>query len=301
LINHDTEAVNRLCFDRALSLGLNATDAMVACKAIEGCFQPSIRAALQFEKLYQWYITDSDDHTSPPKEYLGSLTELVEFGLPEAYILSVIICHDVIYEYFGHGDNKHGKFWFEKRAVGQSLNVLQTEVADNYFEVKVYFDLLELLKAKSSTFAMPAPSAIKSVIQRFGGDSDDAWTTAFNDNPELVVHAFHELDVQHLLSLDETNDAVLQHWQSAAVLLNPNQYALAEKIEKSKTTEEKWFWHLIGLTHNIDITKDDLYAINADTGEDYDDYGPMAVAGFEGIVLPEISTEARNELEHFVG
>jgi hypothetical protein len=49
------------------------------------------------------------------------------------------------------------------------------------------------------------------------------------------------------------------------------------------------------LKHDIDVTKDNLYAINADTGEDYDDYGPMEVAGYEGITLPDISDELKAE------
>ena len=58
----------------------------------------------------------------------------------------------------------------------------------------------------------------------------------------------------------------------------------------------QWLWHYVALKHGIDVTKDNLYAINADTGEDYDDYGPMEVAGTEGLDLPEISESDKSEM-----
>jgi hypothetical protein len=300
LLNHTTEAANQLCFARAVSLGFSAKHAAIICNSVELCFAPSILAALQFDKLYQRYINVSDSYASLPKDFLGSVSQLIELDLPEAYLLAVIVCHEFICEYYEHSDNRQGKYWFEKRAAGQSLNLLQAEVADDYFEEKAYFDLLERLTEKSSAFIMPAPLSVKNVMQRFRHTSDELWIHAFNDEPELVLQAFQELEYEGLLSVSEASAAALKHWVSADVLLSPSRGGLGEKFENSSAKDERWFWHLVGLANNIDITKDDLRAINADTGEDYDDYGPMAVGGFEGIAMPEIPSETKKTIELFV-
>jgi hypothetical protein len=301
LQNAVTTAANRLCFDRATSLGFSSPDAVIICTAVELHFKPSVQTALQFEKLYQQYaVNDEVSDADLPKGFLGSVSQLVELDLPEAYLFAVVICYEFISDYYEDSDNRQGKYWFEKRAAGQVLNVLQTEVADDYFEVIEYFDLLELLSEKSSAFVMPPPLSAKKVMQQFGHTSNERWTHAFNNEPDLVLRAFQEFEYEERISVSEESRVVLQHWFSADILLRPCRFGLHEKIENSSTIGEKWFWHLFGLKNSIDVTRDDLRAINADTGADYDDYGPVAVDGFQGIAMPEISQDIRNEIEVFV-
>ena len=86
-------------------------------------------------------------------------------------------------------------------------------------------------------------------------------------------------------------------WLACEVVLSPTRDNLADKLNSSESDSEKWFWYYFGLKHDIDITQDDYYAINAYTGEEYDDYGPMEVAGYTGITLPNISDELKSEIK----
>jgi hypothetical protein len=66
-----------------------------------------------------------------------------------------------------------------------------------------------------------------------------------------------------------------------------------------KNTGEAWLYIYLAQLCNVDFTQDDYRAINAYTGEEYDDYGPMDVVGREAIQyaidLPNLS-EAQDAL-----
>lgn len=59
------------------------------------------------------------------------------------------------------------------------------------------------------------------------------------------------------------------------------EYFLYEKIFKNHG--EAWLYIYLAQMCGVDFTQDDFRAYNAYTGEDYDDYGPMEVAGREAI------------------
>ncbi|MCO8053922.1 MULTISPECIES: hypothetical protein [Acinetobacter] len=71
------------------------------------------------------------------------------------------------------------------------------------------------------------------------------------------------------------------------------EYFLYEKM--FKTDEEAWLYIYIAQHCDVDFTQDDFRAYNAYTGEDYDDYGPIAISGREAIQyainLPELNKE----------
>lgn len=71
------------------------------------------------------------------------------------------------------------------------------------------------------------------------------------------------------------------------------EYFLYEKIFKNQG--EAWLYIYLAQMCGVDFTQDDFRAYNAYTGEDYDDYGPMEIAGREAIQyaidLPALSSE----------
>lgn len=75
------------------------------------------------------------------------------------------------------------------------------------------------------------------------------------------------------------------------------EYFLYQRLFKN--TGEAWLYIYLAQLCDVDFTQDDLRAYNAYTGEAYDDYGPMEVAGREAIQyvinLPDLS-EAQDEL-----
>ncbi|OTG70788.1 hypothetical protein B9T38_10720 [Acinetobacter sp. ANC 4218] len=75
------------------------------------------------------------------------------------------------------------------------------------------------------------------------------------------------------------------------------EYFLYQRLFKN--TGEAWLYIYLAQLCGVDFTQDDLRAYNAYTGEEYDDYGPMEIAGREAIQhvidLPDLS-DAQDEL-----
>ena len=75
------------------------------------------------------------------------------------------------------------------------------------------------------------------------------------------------------------------------------EYFLYQRLFKN--TGEAWLYIYLAQLFDVDFTQDDYRAINAYTGEEYDDYGPMDIVGREAIQhaidLPDLS-EAQDEL-----
>ncbi len=81
---------------------------------------------------------------------------------------------------------------------------------------------------------------------------------------------------------------------------NPNKERVADVIANTSPHEEKWFWYYFGKLYDFDVTNDEHVAINADTGEEYDGYGPVSVAGYSSILMPEISESSKLEMQKVV-
>ena len=78
--------------------------------------------------------------------------------------------------------------------------------------------------------------------------------------------------------------------------LDAIEYFLYQRIFKN--SGEAWLYIYLAQMCGVDFTQDNLKAYNAYTGEEYDDYGPMEIAGREAIHhvinLPELSNDQDN-------
>jgi hypothetical protein len=296
----DPELAKRQCFDRALALGFTTPDSFALSQCIEAHLTKQTQSQIQFEKLYQWYEKIESDDELENKDSLNAVKLMVEDGLPEGYLLAIVICSEVISEFLKTPDNSRGKYWYDKRLSGASLNILQTEVANSYSEVKDYFDILSDVFSHPDTFVIPSPIIARDVVERFSDEQRNSWTNTFNQEPDIIVDSISQLLRLDLISFSESNSLALSDWETAVLIANPiSKHNLVVNVARSDSDEEKWFWHLYGLNHGIDVTVDELYAINADTGEEYDDYGPMEVAGYEGLSMPNISPEMTADMKLF--
>jgi hypothetical protein len=293
------ELSNRQCFDRALALGFTTSDSFVLSQCIEAYLTRQMQSQIQFEKLYQWYEQIESDDEFKNQESLNAVKLMVEDGLPEGYLLAIVICSDVISEFLETPDNGRGKYWYDKRLSGSRLNILQTEVANSYSEIKGYFDILSDVFSHPDAFVIPSPIIARDVVERFSDEQRSAWTNAFNQEPHVIVDSIRQLLRLALISFSDPNFLALSDWVTAALIVSPASGDLIGKITSSDSEEEMWFWHLYGLHQGIDVTADNLYAINADTGEEYDDYGPMEVEGYEGLSMPNISSDLTAEMKLF--
>ena len=78
--------------------------------------------------------------------------------------------------------------------------------------------------------------------------------------------------------------------------LNAIEYFLYQKIFKN--SGEAWLYIYLAQMCGTDFTQDDLRAYNAYTGEEYDDYGPMEIAGREAIQYVINLAKLSDEQDH---
>ena len=292
-VTDDTSEISKgQCFDRALELNFDASNSLLISQCIAQQLDISLQSKILFEKLVHYLESDGDLNNVL---ILNSLKSLIDEGFCEASLLAIVICGEVISESKENPDNRSGEYWYNKRLSGLKLNSLQEEVADHFSSMKSYFDLLKQVMTHTQEHNLPSPIKIKPITDHFEADNERDWTTLFNDSSYVVLEALGFLyEVDDSINPISYDQAILD-WLACEIVISPSRNHLADKIENSSTATEKWFWHYFGLKHSIDVTQDNLYAINADTGEDYDDYGPMDVAGYEGITLPDISDELKAE------
>lgn len=78
--------------------------------------------------------------------------------------------------------------------------------------------------------------------------------------------------------------------------LNAMEYFLYEEMFKDR--EEAWIYIYLAQMCEVDFTQDNFRAYNAYTGEVYDDYGPMEIAGREAIQYAVDLDELSDERDH---
>jgi len=297
-VSNDTNEIAKgQCFDRALELSFDASTSLLASQCIARQLDISLQSKIQLEKVFL-YLEDLESYDELNNvAILDSLKSLIDEGLCEAYLLAIIICAKVISAFKDNPDNRSGEYWYNKKSSGSTLNSLQSEVADNFVFIKSFIVLIKFALTEENILLLPRPLSIKPIVDRFEENKKQAWTTFYNDSPYDVLETLDFLyEFDDSINSANHNQAFMD-WLACEIVLSPTRDNLAEKLNSCESDSEKWFWYYFGLEHDIDITQDDYYAINAYTGEEYDDYGPMEVAGYTGIALPNISDELKAEVK----
>lgn len=301
VIEEKKELAQGQCFERALELNFDASNSLLVSECIAQQMNISCQLKIQLEKVFHHIesIKCSDAKIDYDGAVIFSLKLLIDEGSSEACFLAIVICTDVVSAYKEDPDNRSAEYWHNKRLVGAKLNELQEEVADNFVHVKDYSDLLHQMVSTNIAEGFLSPIAIKPISDYFDEQQEGAWTSLFNESPYMVLDALDFVFGYAESTRIDGLEKVYMDWLACYIVLDPSRAHLAEKVSNCATNSEKWFWYFFGLKHNIDITKDDYYAIHADTGEDYDDYGPIAVDGYDSISLPVISDDLKAEIKRF--
>jgi len=295
------EQANRQCFERMLDIGFVAGDALLINQHTEKLWEEL--DTLNLDDIWDFYNNASYDEKLSSLDMLDALKSFMNTGNLEAKLIGLVVTTEVLTEHDENRDNRSGKYWHNKRLAGNSLNDLQKEVADNYLQTQCYREFLSFLWSdlfNSGPVILPSPSTLKDFSSQFNADTNREWTAYFSEAPYLVIDAF-----EYIEHYRDTNNPVIPNdlfldWYKIEVMQNPNIDMVEDVIEKTGSHEEKWFWYYLGKSYDFDVTKDAHVAINVDTGEEYDGYGPVSVGGYSGISLPEISESSKLEMQKLV-
>ncbi|XQW84942.1 hypothetical protein ACOYR1_17745 [Thalassotalea piscium] len=286
----DIELANRQCFERMQHIGFDASSALLICQQTQNLWEQ--RNNISLAEIYAFYCTPAfEDYIDAPHMF-SALKTLAVSGDKDAILVGLVLCSQILAEYKENPDNRSGEYWYKKLIANQALSSFQQEVAEEYQQVqpyKVFLDTLVSELIESDKISLPSPLVIRTLCRQFDDRRERHWTHYFKNDYFHVQQAFAFINHYKGDGVDIIPETLILDWQKAEVMVTPYRGDISETIEHSITNQEKWFWYYWGLAHDIDVTQDDLYAINADTGEDYDDCGPMAVSGYEGIALPDIS------------
>lgn len=174
-------------------------------------------------------------------------------------------------------------YWYEQRKAGNQLSAAATQWADAYErQLAAEKRQQDFLSAFADT-TLAKPNAIE-VIRH-------------NAEPNFCCQlgASYLLDLFESLPIESMDDDFYYAWHYLVVLQQPNHETLVELAEGIDNPIELWAWYFFGQDNNIDITADNHWAINSDTGEIWNDYGPAEPVGYDGITLPNISDSQKHD------
>jgi len=292
------EFANRQCFERFQALGFDAGESLQVCQRIQQAWEQFNNITL--DDIYAFYAKASFEEALSATRMLNALKSLIDENNAKAILVGLVIAAQVLAEYEENPDNRSGEYWLNKKLANQTLNQLQSEVAEQFQKIVPYRKLLTRILGKlenSNDTVLASPSILKTICEQFDDDHKRCWSEYFSGEPYSVIEAIGYALHRH--EADESPIPFYIHldWVKAEMLAYPSREGVIEIIEAASNDEEKWFWYFVGLQHGIDVTQSNLRAIHADTGEDYDDYGPMDVVGDEGLSLPAISDQIKVKLE----
>ncbi|MDN4502229.1 hypothetical protein QX776_07430 [Alteromonadaceae bacterium BrNp21-10] len=295
----DVELAKRQCLERMQGIGFDVGNALLICQSMENVWEQYDTISL--DDIYSFYSEPSFEKEYLEKRILETLKSLIVSGDSEAILMGVVFTAQILAEYEENPDNRSGEYWYKKLLANEELSSMHREVAEEYQHILSYqefFEFLRLELANNSVITLPSPSIIKPICQQFDDGIMRRWSQYFKSECFEVLEAFEFFNYYKEPTNAPLPEKLVLDWQKAQAMIDPNRWTIAGIIEGSTSNKEKWFWYYWGLEHSIDVTQDNLYAINADTGAEYDDYGPMDVAGDEGIKLPRISAKDKSRSQN---
>lgn len=294
----DIEQANRLCFERMQNIGFDASSALLICQRMEELDKQY--NAISLDVIYNFYSEVLFEDTHLETRMLEALKAFVKSGDIDAVLLGLVFTTQLLNEYDEDPDNRSAEYWHKKLEANHELSSLQHEVAMGYKYIKPYREFLDFLIvaiSDSKKVVLPSPSSIKEVTQKFDDDVERYWTQYFSAEPDAVRDAIDYIHSYKGSAEPIVSESIYRDWYKGEAINFANRWLITEIIDFAPTDEEKWFWHCIGLNSGVDVTESDLRAIHADTGEDYDDYGPMAAVGDEGLSMPVVSEALKSEMQ----
>lgn len=153
--------------------------------------------------------------------------------------------------------------WYEQSLKGQKLTGTQKQWADNYAKQIEPAPAFKLFIDKTDISDLAFPN-IDHCIE--SGDCE-----LIQDS---ICYNFDADEMLHLISKywgedydDDFNLEPFNQWLKLSALQRPQRDLIAEFIERNENLTDQHSWARFAKANEIDVTEDDHYAINMDTGE----------------------------------
>jgi hypothetical protein len=186
-----------------------------------------------------------------------------------------------------------GKYWYENSLNGKALDNQQQQLADKYCKMITKHLVLESFITNTQLSDLATPD-INQIIE--------------SKDFSLIDSICYYIPIDRMLDKlepywDLRRDFSNQ-WLKLSALQDPNRELISHLIERNENIIEQHSWASFAKSNGIDVTQDDHYAIDTNTGEiwDADHDAPIEICGFDGVklqVLPhklESTVQARTQI-----
>jgi hypothetical protein len=181
-----------------------------------------------------------------------------------------------------------GKNWYENGLNGDPLDEVQQQLANQYSKMIKSFQVLESFVTNTQLSDLATPN-INQVIE--------------SKNLSLINSICYYLPIDRMLDKlepywDLRHDFSNQ-WLKLSALQDPNRELISHLIERNEDLIEQHSWARFAKSLGIDVTQDDHYAIDTNTGEiwDADHDAPIEICGYDGVKLQILPNELKSKVQ----
>jgi hypothetical protein len=181
-----------------------------------------------------------------------------------------------------------GKNWYENGLNGDPLDEVQQQLANQYSKMIKSFQVLESFVTNTQLSDLATPN-INQVIE--------------SKNLSLINSICYYLPIDRMLDKlepfwDLRHDFSNQ-WLKLSALQDPSRELISHLIERNEDLIEQHSWARFAKSLGIDVTQDDHYAIDTNTGEiwDADHDAPIEICGYDGVKLQILPHELKSKVQ----
>jgi hypothetical protein len=214
-----------------------------------------------------------------------SLQQASKGGDKESKLLEFLWILDDLY---GVPYDETGKDWYENSLNGKALDNQQQQLADKYCKMITKHQVLESFVTNTQLSDLATPN-INQIIE-----SKD-----FSLIDSICYHIPIDRMLDKLEPYWDLRHDFSNQWLKLSALQDPNRELISHLIERNETPIEQHSWASFAKIYGIDVTQDDHYAIDTNTGEiwDADHDAPIEICGFDGVKLQVLPHELESTVQ----
>ncbi|RPA50728.1 hypothetical protein EGC79_11645 [Shewanella vesiculosa] len=214
-----------------------------------------------------------------------ALQQASKDGDKESKLLEFLWILDDLY---GVPYDETGKDWYENSLNGKALDNQQQQLADKYCKMITKHQVLESFVTNTQLSDLATPN-INQIIE-----SKD-----FSLIDSICYHIPIDRMLDKLEPYWDLRHDFSNQWLKLFALQDPNRELISHLIERNENPIEQHSWASFAKIYGIDVTQDDHYAIDTNTGEiwDADHDAPIEICGFDGVKLQVLPHELESTVQ----
>lgn len=174
-------------------------------------------------------------------------------------------------------DDEASEYWYQQRLTGAKLSENAMKWADAYERSLAIKQTTQQLANEYELNSLAAPN-----VERVLSGSE-------RPNFSCSLPASMVVDWLEQIYPPSPDFITLLPWFYLSQIQRPTYDGLHGLFEEIQNPIEQYAVYLFALDRGIDISQGHYWAVNSDTGEEWDEYGPAEAQGYDGVELPTLT------------